>query len=1090
MTRLAIILALVPAFAASENLFHEDFSTTAYMDELNTTAVWDTVAQELRLPRLPALAVTVPTASSTIRLAISGNIAYLANYNYGLEVMDFSNPLAPVSLASVSMPGTVRSVVVSGDLALLAANDAGIVVVDISDPASPSVIGSCSLGGYARDLVAGGDLVYVSVEQGEALKIVDISDQANPFIVGELDRSYSRGIDLCGPYVYWAGGIGGLSIIDVSDPSAPIEVGDYDTPGSAWNVSVVGGHAYVADGYGGLQIIDVSDPALPSLAGSLGTPGEALNVAVSGDMAYVADGEHGGLQAIDIANPSVPVWAGEVPSIGYACGVEVFGNHALVACHDDGIAVVKISTISDPQIVSQIALAPAIPQEIVIEGDLLAIANYRLFLYDISDPLAPAELYAMSPDTSVTDVILDGGLAYLSTSVGLLVSDVSDPSSPSVIGSLAIPPGALAKDGNLVAATDDPSLRLVDVTNPTNPILLSAWATTRYMQDVALAGDVAYVVTDGYDGTGSFLSIDISDPTAPVLLDEWIEKVMTHVTLYGDYAYVTYCYYAYPSGQAVAFSISDPSSLQRLVINIWSESSAGRMVTSGNRAYWTFGDDGLKVIDLENPAYPAEIDELGFSTPVSCISISGDYAYLTGRYSDLMVARIRQRETAELYARAYSQVVATTPYDIPWVHISSTQSGGVDWLIRSSFTGSGWSGSSETGWARAFYPHIGNMLRWQSFHEWAPDAIATAYDLTLQWTYVAAPILSIDDVPDDQGGWARLSFTRSGYDFIQETEIPVSGYWIHQRVDDPTRQEQILTEGRVLSESPAEGFPAASFDEGCVLEHGDGTFLLGGPGNIDELPEGTWEVIASVPAMQQDEYLVRVPTLADSTIAEGMAWTVLLTTAHTTTPSIWFASLPDSGYSVDNIAPGVPQGFAVDHEPYNVSLLSWDPCQDEDFQFFRVYRGEEEDFPVGPETQVHETAETTWTDEAGGPDFFYKLGAVDQAGNESDPASPGTVVVTDDPPAPRFALGQNYPNPFNPSTTITLALHEAGEYRLGIYDLSGRLVREFGESLPAGEHRIVWDGRDAAGQPVSSGVYLYRLEAGQHSATRRMLLLK
>jgi hypothetical protein len=89
------------------------------------------------------------------------------------------------------------------------------------------------------------------------------------------------------------------------------------------------------------------------------------------------------------------------------------------------------------------------------------------------------------------------------------------------------------------------------------------------------------------------------------------------------------------------------------------------------------------------------------------------------------------------------------------------------------------------------------------------------------------------------------------------------------------------------------------------------------------------------------------------------------------------------------------------------------------------------------------------------------------------------------------ALTGNYPNPFNPATQIAYELPEAGEVRLTIYNVLGQQVRALVQGRQeAGFYRVTWDGRDAAGRPVSSGIYLYRLEAGGFTETRRMLLLK
>lgn len=92
----------------------------------------------------------------------------------------------------------------------------------------------------------------------------------------------------------------------------------------------------------------------------------------------------------------------------------------------------------------------------------------------------------------------------------------------------------------------------------------------------------------------------------------------------------------------------------------------------------------------------------------------------------------------------------------------------------------------------------------------------------------------------------------------------------------------------------------------------------------------------------------------------------------------------------------------------------------------------------------------------------------------------------------RFHLEQNYPNPFNPSTTIRFGLPEAARVTMAIFDALGRrIVRaRHAVPLPAGWHEFTWDGRDEGGRPVASGVYLYRMTAGEFTQTRKMVLMR
>ena len=90
-----------------------------------------------------------------------------------------------------------------------------------------------------------------------------------------------------------------------------------------------------------------------------------------------------------------------------------------------------------------------------------------------------------------------------------------------------------------------------------------------------------------------------------------------------------------------------------------------------------------------------------------------------------------------------------------------------------------------------------------------------------------------------------------------------------------------------------------------------------------------------------------------------------------------------------------------------------------------------------------------------------------------------------------YRLSQNYPNPLNAETTIAYDVPEPGPVRLSVYALTGQLVRTLVDAEhPAGTYAVTWDARDTAGHTVATGVYVCRLEARGHRATRKMLLVK
>ncbi len=95
------------------------------------------------------------------------------------------------------------------------------------------------------------------------------------------------------------------------------------------------------------------------------------------------------------------------------------------------------------------------------------------------------------------------------------------------------------------------------------------------------------------------------------------------------------------------------------------------------------------------------------------------------------------------------------------------------------------------------------------------------------------------------------------------------------------------------------------------------------------------------------------------------------------------------------------------------------------------------------------------------------------------------------PPLPNAFLLQNHPNPFNPATQITFGLPEMTSVSLVVYDLFGRSVKTLVNELKAaGTHTVQWNGTDHSGKPVSSGIYFYRLQAGEFQQVRKMLVLR
>jgi len=88
-----------------------------------------------------------------------------------------------------------------------------------------------------------------------------------------------------------------------------------------------------------------------------------------------------------------------------------------------------------------------------------------------------------------------------------------------------------------------------------------------------------------------------------------------------------------------------------------------------------------------------------------------------------------------------------------------------------------------------------------------------------------------------------------------------------------------------------------------------------------------------------------------------------------------------------------------------------------------------------------------------------------------------------------FGLGPNYPNPFNPITHINFTLPTLSSWNLKIYNVAGQLVKSF-EGYSSGQVSVIWDGKDSYGTEVASGIYFYKLNAGNFTSTKKMVLAK
>ncbi len=1073
----------VPA-AATLHEYVEDFTTKSHCDTLSTTADWNTTLGELRLPsfEIEFAGFYDHPGGPHIGVAIAGDYAYVVNSNGGLVVLDITDPTAPDLAGYYDTPSNAIGVALAGDYAYVADGSSGFEAVDISDPTSPFGAGSVATVGMAMDVAAAGDYVYVADGVG-GLQVVDVSTPTSPSLVGAgVLSNDARDVAVDGDIVYVADRLDGLLVYNVSNPAVPSLVGSYDTPQSMYGVAIAGDYAYIAYAGSGLLVVDISDPTDPVPAGSHGTAGSARDVVISGNFAYVASFD-GGLEVIDVTDPTNPVGVQSYATAGSAQGLAVEGAHAYVACDGAGLFVLSIADPVDGSLAGGYNTSH-FSYGLCVSGDYAFVADGAggVDVIDISDPTTPYFVGSGDIIELAYDVAVAGNYMYVADAgAGLTVLEIDDPTSPGIVGFADTPGSArdvvLAGDFAYVADFGG-GLQIIDISDPTSPVPTAEIDTVGDAEALAVAGNYAYVAARN----ANLQIIDITDPTNPLPAGSLgVVSIAMAVAVSGDYAYV-----AELSNRVRVVDITDPTTPVSVATCMLPE-SVQDVAVSGDRLFVANYLGDLAIIDISDPTAPVHRGSVATPGRSYGVALDGDHAFVADFEGGFQVVEVFQRGWKLDANVGQSLDVAAADDAAVRARLSTAQTDSVTWEL-SADGGTTWEDVAPgAAWQRLTPGAVD--LRWRSDHTYTGGGVNPACtDLTIEWLDSYPAIDSVSDLPDDQGGRVRLAFARSGLDFEGEPHEPIDTYTILRRIDDPAARRAVAGTEWDLETAATDG--AGAFP---IVEWKDRRLVAGvATGGRGELPPGVWEVLGSFGAFQQETYYYEATTVADS-IETGIPYAVFCVLAQTTTPWVWYASLPDSGYSVDNIAPEVPSGFALEYHAPGGNLLAWDPCPDEDFQHFRVYRDETEAFEPGPANLVHMTIETTWLDGDGTGWHYYRITAVDHGGNESGPAAPGEVTGVEELPVPaRLALYQNTPNPVGPATSIRYDVPAGGgRVRLVVFDVAGRMIRCLvDEDDMSGTRDVTWNGTDESGRRVASGTYFCRLELSGESVTRKLLLVK
>ena len=424
-------------------------------------------------------------------------------------------------------------------------------------------------------------------------------------------------IDSC--YAYVAASFC-LSIIDISDPNNPEEVSFVDASINCLTVS--GGYAYTAGS--NFQIVEITDPTNPTVTGTCEIPLGSTDIEVSGNYAYVTF-FYDGLKIIDISNPSNPQIVGSLEASNISEDVAIYGDYAFVAACHAGLLIINVSDPTDPFLEETYYSTSVYVVEISGNYAYVNCGN-GLTILDITDPTDPEELG--SAPYSCYGMDIQGNYAYLAL-YDLRIVNISNPYNPISVGYLEIEGFGeqVAVTGNTAIFTKGAGgIVVIDITIPTNPVEITDYQHYGYAYEVDVQGDYAYLA----DGLNGLKIIDVTDPYNPSEIgqcDTSAWNSVVEILVSEDYAYVSA-----PGTGIFALDISNPNN-PYVVGSIYTHDYYVYCFHKVDNFLYAAGYDvEFRVFDVSQPSLIYQAAFLEIPGRSEGVAISGNYAYLACNY--------------------------------------------------------------------------------------------------------------------------------------------------------------------------------------------------------------------------------------------------------------------------------------------------------------------------------------------------------------------------------------------------------------------------------------------------------------------------
>jgi hypothetical protein len=281
--------------------------------------------------------VLAPAEGIAYSSLIVDNLAYVAYGDFGLRILDVTNPAGITELGNLETAGSARKIVVKDNTALIASRAGGVWVVDVSNPAAPDSL-TTLVDETVNDIAMVGNYAYAAARDA-GIAVINATTANAPVVESYLDDTYGEGVAAYGDRMA-ASTWDKIVFFDISNPATPVKGSEVTLATGTGEFTLHENYAYIHD-FDTLRIYDMTDVNNILTLGKVYTGGSwDGSAAIEGNFAY-ANAETNGIRVIDITDKNAPAEVGFYDGTNSARGVSVKDGIVYVAEKEGGLTVYK-----------------------------------------------------------------------------------------------------------------------------------------------------------------------------------------------------------------------------------------------------------------------------------------------------------------------------------------------------------------------------------------------------------------------------------------------------------------------------------------------------------------------------------------------------------------------------------------------------------------------------------------------------------------------------------------------------------------------------------------------------------------------------